>query len=104
MDVSGQLHASAALTPGKEPPVPLDEAGWVPEPVWIPWTKTSCPAENLVRILSWQKNFCLLGYNAVLLKLTEVSEKHVASIFKVEEQAIQTLWFDTFMIYVLSAQ
>jgi hypothetical protein len=32
--VSSQLHAPAALLPGKEPPVPTGwEAGWAPEPV-----------------------------------------------------------------------
>jgi hypothetical protein len=35
MGVSGQRHASAALYPGKGPPVPIvQEAGWAPEPVW----------------------------------------------------------------------
>jgi hypothetical protein len=34
MDMTGQFHASAALPPGKEPPVPIGlEAGWPPEPV-----------------------------------------------------------------------
>jgi hypothetical protein len=32
MGVSGQCHA---LAPGKGPPVPIvQEAGWIPEPVW----------------------------------------------------------------------
>jgi hypothetical protein len=36
MGVSGQHRAPAALYPrGKDPPVPtVQEAGWVPEPVW----------------------------------------------------------------------
>jgi len=35
MDVSGQLDATVALLPGKEPLVPIwYEAGWVTEPVW----------------------------------------------------------------------
>jgi hypothetical protein len=35
MEVIGQLHAPAALPPGKKPPVPVGlEAGWAPEPVW----------------------------------------------------------------------
>jgi len=35
MEVSGQLHAPAALPPGKEPLVPIAQgAGWAPEPVW----------------------------------------------------------------------
>jgi hypothetical protein len=35
MEVSGQLHAPAALHSEKETPVPIgQEAGWAPEPVW----------------------------------------------------------------------
>jgi hypothetical protein len=35
MEMSGQLHAPAALLPGKEPLVPIGyEAGWAPEPFW----------------------------------------------------------------------
>jgi hypothetical protein len=35
MGMSGQRHASAALYPGKGPPVPnVQGAGWTPEPVW----------------------------------------------------------------------
>jgi hypothetical protein len=34
MEVSGQLHAPAALPPRKDPAVPIGyEAGWVLEPV-----------------------------------------------------------------------
>jgi hypothetical protein len=34
LEVSGQLHAPAALPPGKEPPVPIgQEVGWTSEPV-----------------------------------------------------------------------
>jgi hypothetical protein len=49
MDVSGQLHAPAALPPGKEPLVPTElEAGWAPEPFWTRWwrEKFSAPAGN----------------------------------------------------------
>jgi hypothetical protein len=29
------IHAPAALTPGKETPVPIgEEVGWTPDPVW----------------------------------------------------------------------
>jgi hypothetical protein len=36
LEESGQLHASAALSPGKEPPVPIGwECGWAQLPVWI---------------------------------------------------------------------
>jgi len=35
MEVSGQLHAPAALHPGKEPLVPTEKmATWAPEPMW----------------------------------------------------------------------
>jgi hypothetical protein len=38
MEVSDQLHALAALLPGKEPLVPiLQEAGEVPKLVWMWW-------------------------------------------------------------------
>jgi hypothetical protein len=37
MEVSGQLQAPATLPPGKELLVPIGyEAGWAPEPVWMP--------------------------------------------------------------------
>jgi hypothetical protein len=36
--VSGQLHAPAALPAGKEPLVPIgQEAGWTSEPFWTRW-------------------------------------------------------------------
>jgi hypothetical protein len=35
LEVSGHLHALAALSPGKERPGPSDqEVGWIPGPVW----------------------------------------------------------------------
>jgi hypothetical protein len=38
MEVSGQLHAPAALPPGKETPVSTGyEAEWAPEPFWTRW-------------------------------------------------------------------
>jgi hypothetical protein len=40
MEVSGELHAPAALPPEKEPPVSIgQEAGWAPKPVWTLWTR-----------------------------------------------------------------
>lgn len=42
MKVSVQLHAKAALAPGKEPAVPTEhEAGWVPELDGAFWTNLS---------------------------------------------------------------
>jgi hypothetical protein len=38
--MSGQLNVPAALTQGKEPPVPIGwEVGWAPEPVWTMWRR-----------------------------------------------------------------
>jgi hypothetical protein len=40
MEMSGQLHASAALPSGKQKPVAvIQEAGWAPEPVLTLWTR-----------------------------------------------------------------
>jgi len=49
MDVSGQLHAPAALLLGKEPLVPIGwEAEWAPEPVWTWWwQKFPVPTRNV---------------------------------------------------------
>jgi hypothetical protein len=46
MEVSGQLHAPAALPSAKEPLIPIGwEAGWAPKPVWMRWWKKfSAPA------------------------------------------------------------
>jgi hypothetical protein len=41
--VSGQHHAPAAFTPGKEPVPIVQEAGWAPEPVWIGAEKLAPP-------------------------------------------------------------
>jgi hypothetical protein len=51
LEVCGQLHAPAALPPGKEPPVPIgQEAGCAPEPVWTLWRREkSCTAGNRTR-------------------------------------------------------
>jgi len=40
MKLSVHLHAPAALSTGKEPPVPISqEAEWGPEPVWTRWRR-----------------------------------------------------------------
>jgi hypothetical protein len=49
MQVSGQLYASAALPPEKEPLVPIgEEAVQVPEMVWMQWSreKSLAPVKN----------------------------------------------------------
>jgi hypothetical protein len=44
MEVSGQLHAPAALPPGKEPLVPIGwEAGWAPESVRTRYRREKFP-------------------------------------------------------------
>jgi hypothetical protein len=38
--LSGRIHAPAALSPVKEPPVHIgQEAGWAPEPIWTLWRR-----------------------------------------------------------------
>jgi hypothetical protein len=38
LEISDQLHALAALLPGKETTIPIGyEAGWAPEAVWKTW-------------------------------------------------------------------
>jgi hypothetical protein len=40
MEVSDQLHATAALLQGKEPLVAIGwEAGLTPEPIWLLWRR-----------------------------------------------------------------
>jgi hypothetical protein len=64
MEVSGQLHAPAALPPGKDPPVPNGQkAGWAPEPFWMLWRiGKSCPC--------WESN---PGHPAHSLSLYQMS-------------------------------
>jgi hypothetical protein len=47
--VSGQLRAPAALPPGEETPVPIEEeAGCTPDPVWTTWRReNSWPYRDL---------------------------------------------------------
>jgi hypothetical protein len=38
VEVNGQLHAPAALPPGKDPTISIaSEAGWPPQPIWALW-------------------------------------------------------------------
>jgi hypothetical protein len=40
MEVSGQLHAPAALPSAKELQVSIvQKAGWAAEPIWTPWRR-----------------------------------------------------------------
>ena len=36
--VNGHLHSAASFPAGNEPPVPWT-LGWIPDPVWTPWTR-----------------------------------------------------------------
>jgi hypothetical protein len=63
MEVSGQLHAAAALPPGKEPLVTIGyEAGWVPEPFW---TRESNPRTPIVQPVA---HACLNFHSDIRLK------------------------------------
>jgi hypothetical protein len=49
LEGGGQIHAPAALPPGKEVQVPIGwEAGWVSETVWMLWSREEflTPAGN----------------------------------------------------------
>jgi hypothetical protein len=49
MEVRVWLHATAALPPGKELPIPIEqEAGWAPEPETdsVAKRKISCPCQK----------------------------------------------------------
>jgi hypothetical protein len=49
LEVSGQLHAPAALPLGKKLAVPTgQETGWAPEQFWTTWRgENSCPYRDL---------------------------------------------------------
>jgi hypothetical protein len=52
MEVSGQLHVLAALTPGKEALISIgSEAGWAPELVWMQWQREKIPARNQTLVI-----------------------------------------------------
>jgi hypothetical protein len=43
----GELHARAALPPGKGPPVLIGwNVGWTPEPIWMPGIEPDFPASS----------------------------------------------------------
>jgi len=51
MEVSGQLHAPAALLPEESPLIPIGyEAGWASEMVWTQWCGEKFPAPVGTRI------------------------------------------------------
>jgi hypothetical protein len=69
MKVSGQIHAPAALSPGKEPPVPVGyEAGWAQDLVWTLWSREKSLAKSIISFLvkqiikEWTHLFPILYY------------------------------------------
>jgi hypothetical protein len=70
MEVSGQLHASTALPPGREPLVPIGkEAGWAPELVWAQWRWDSNPRSS-----SLSPSAIPLSYSGLRTKIKFVSQ------------------------------
>jgi hypothetical protein len=62
MEVSGQLHAPAALLPGKEPSEPIgQEAGWTQEAFWTLWRReksyTAGNRTQVVQLVARRCNF-----------------------------------------------
>jgi hypothetical protein len=83
MEVSGQLHAPAALPPGKEPLVPIgQEAGWAPEPVWMRWWREiSQPLPGLKPPIIQSIAQCYATeLSQLLLSLWYFSNKHIQGV------------------------
>jgi hypothetical protein len=72
MEVFGQLHALAVLSPGKEHQVTIGyEAGWAPERIWMLWSRDTSlasagdrtpPVKSVIRRYGniMQENYILL--------------------------------------------
>jgi len=72
MVVSGQLHAPAALPPGKKPLVPTGyEAEWIPEPVWTQWRREKFLGTALRR--------ALLSFTSSVFKMRLLDEGKIIS-------------------------
>jgi hypothetical protein len=89
MEVNGQLHAPAALTPGKELPVPIgEEAGWAPQSVWGYITcrklKTSFPKVAVVysNFIAWHRMTKITAIFSVTVKYVGIIRKLDLRIIK----------------------
>jgi hypothetical protein len=78
-EVSGQLHAPAALPPGKEPLVPArQEAGWAPEPAWKRWWRKKilihCRDSNFRSLSPWSSATELSYPGSWIFKYSKMTE------------------------------
>jgi hypothetical protein len=84
--MSGQLHAPAALPPGKESP----ETGWAPEPVWTTWRNEyswsyrDSNSDLLVvqHVANRYTDYATTGYNKFLPQLYLVLFKRLSILFR----------------------
>jgi len=83
MEVSGQLHSMAALSPGKEPSALIrQEVGWATESVWTRWwskipapcrdTNPGRPARSLVTMLTDLSRLSLNAFFTTLRTLLDL--------------------------------
>jgi hypothetical protein len=77
MEVSGQLHAPDALTPGKELSVPIgQEAGWTPEAVWTTWRR----AKAFVAVGNVTPAIQLVGHRYTYLQEWELKIRAISTV------------------------
>jgi hypothetical protein len=82
MELNGQLHAPAALLPGKEPPVPIGwETGRASEPVWTRW---------------WRKTFAApAGTQTPILQ--PVIQRYITELFRLPNLAEEGIILEVFL-------
>jgi len=87
MEVSGQLHAPAALPQGKEPLTPIEqETRWAPGPVWTRWWREKSPAPTGTQIPDHPARSPVLHHWAIpapklILKFTQILSAEVVLRF-----------------------